>query len=146
MNKITLLHQVGISNYFMKKMHGQTILHTPNSFRFLLKRFSFSHISAFLNIPFLISGLAGVTGHCLFNATNKTKLILIPHSLEATSARLAVPPKTVESGRSCCLAAVHTQAAFIKSLLFYQAVILHFLTFVFEDYNDVPNVYCRSQN
>ena len=23
-NKITLLHQVGISNYFMRKMHGQT--------------------------------------------------------------------------------------------------------------------------
>jgi len=26
MNKITLLHQVGISNYFMRKMHGQTTL------------------------------------------------------------------------------------------------------------------------
>jgi len=25
-NKITLLHQVGISNYFMSKMHGQTTL------------------------------------------------------------------------------------------------------------------------
>ena len=25
-NKITLLHQVGISNYFMTKMHGQTTL------------------------------------------------------------------------------------------------------------------------
>ena len=26
MNKITLLHQVGFSNYFMRKMHGQTTL------------------------------------------------------------------------------------------------------------------------
>jgi len=26
MNKITLLHQVGISHYFMMKMHGQTTL------------------------------------------------------------------------------------------------------------------------
>ena len=26
MNKITLLHQFGIPNYFMKKMHGQTTL------------------------------------------------------------------------------------------------------------------------
>jgi len=25
-NKISLLHQVGISNYFMRKMHGQTTL------------------------------------------------------------------------------------------------------------------------
>ena len=25
-NKITLLHQVGISSYFMRKMHGQTTL------------------------------------------------------------------------------------------------------------------------
>ena len=25
-NKFTLLHQVGISNYFMRKMHGQTTL------------------------------------------------------------------------------------------------------------------------
>jgi len=134
----------------MKNMHGQPILRTPNSFRFLLKRCSFSHISTFLNIPYLTSGLAGVTGHCLFNATNKTKQILVPHALEATSARFAVPPKTVESGRSCCLAAVHTQAAFIKSLLFYQAVIFHFLTFVFDDmfgdYNDVSNVYYRAQN
>jgi len=29
-NKITLLHQVGISNYFMEKMHGQTTLKTQN--------------------------------------------------------------------------------------------------------------------
>ena len=134
----------------MKKMHGQTTIKTPNSFRFLHKRCSFSHISAFLNIPFLTSGLAGVTGHCLFNATNKTKVILVLHALEATSARLAVPPKTVKSGRPCCLSAVHTQAAFIKSLLFYPAVIFQFITFVFEDifedYNDVPNVYYRTQN
>jgi len=27
-NKITLLHQVGISNYFMRKMYGQTTLNT----------------------------------------------------------------------------------------------------------------------
>jgi len=25
-NKVTLLHQVGISSYFMRKMHGQTTL------------------------------------------------------------------------------------------------------------------------
>jgi len=97
-------------------MDAQTTLKIPNSFRFSLKRCSFSRISAFLNIPFLTYGLAGVTGHCLFNATNKTKLILIPHALEATSARFAVPPKTVDSGRPCCLPSVHTQAAFIKSL------------------------------
>jgi hypothetical protein len=28
-NKTTLLHQVGISNYFMRKMHGQTTLKKP---------------------------------------------------------------------------------------------------------------------
>jgi hypothetical protein len=31
------------------------------------------------------------------------------------------------------LASVHTQAAFIKSLLFYQVVIFHFLIFAFEE-------------
>ena len=30
-NKITLLHQVGSSNYFMRKMHGQTTLKLPVS-------------------------------------------------------------------------------------------------------------------
>ena len=29
-NKITLLHQVGISDYFMRKMHGQTTLKEIN--------------------------------------------------------------------------------------------------------------------
>jgi len=28
-NKITLLHQVGISNYLMRKTHGQTTLKKP---------------------------------------------------------------------------------------------------------------------
>jgi hypothetical protein len=30
-NKITLLHQIAILNYFMRKMHGQTILKTLHS-------------------------------------------------------------------------------------------------------------------
>jgi len=29
-NKLTLLHQVGISNYFMRKMHGKTTLNSPS--------------------------------------------------------------------------------------------------------------------
>ena len=51
-NKITLLHEVGISNYFMRKMHGQTILkllydtNTDEACEIAKTAFGFGYISS----------------------------------------------------------------------------------------------------
>ena len=56
-NKITLLHQVGISNYFMRKMHGQTTLKDFNlsKYEILLKKANIKYLSCttHTNISFL---------------------------------------------------------------------------------------------